>query len=75
MMLAHVVGAESDAIVELDQLQPVFVLFPEQVWPVVVLIEYPELHGTTLQIAFSRAGGYGSLSAVVDARASVMIES
>jgi hypothetical protein len=42
---------------------------------VVVLIEYPELHGTTLQIAFSRAGGYGSLSAVVDARASVMIES
>ena len=47
MMLAHVVGAESGAIVEFDQLQPVFVLFAERIWPVVVLIEYPELHCTT----------------------------
>ena len=47
MMLAHVIGAESGAIVELDQLQSVFILFGERIRPVVVLIEYPELHGTT----------------------------
>ena len=46
-MLAHVVSAESGAIVELDQLQPIFVLFGERIRPVVVLIEDPELHGTT----------------------------
>jgi hypothetical protein len=47
MMLAHVIGAESDAIVELDQLQPIFILFGERIRPIVVLIEDPELHGTT----------------------------
>jgi hypothetical protein len=47
MMLAHVIGAESSVIVELDQLQPVFILFGERIRPVVVLIEDPELHDIT----------------------------
>jgi len=47
MMLAHVVGAKSGSIVELDRLQTVFVLFAERIRPAVVLIEYAELHCTT----------------------------
>src|SRR6266704_2321786 len=46
-MLAHVVGSKSGSIVELDQLQTVFVLFAERIRPAVVLIEYAELHRTT----------------------------
>ena len=53
MMLAHVVGAESSLIVELDQLQPVFILFAERIWPVIVLIEDSELHHTTPFDVFS----------------------
>jgi len=47
MTLAHVVGAKSGSIVELDQLQTVFVLFAEWIRPAVALIEYAELHCTT----------------------------
>src|ERR1700709_1271486 len=47
MVLAHMVGAKSGGIVELDQSQPVFVLLTEWIWPVVVLIEDSELHCTT----------------------------
>ena len=52
MVLAHVVGAEPGAIVELDQLQPIFILFGERIRPMVVLIEDPELHGTTPSTSF-----------------------
>lgn len=47
MVLAHVVGAKSGAIIEFDQLQPVFVLLTERIWPAVILMEYAELHRTT----------------------------
>jgi hypothetical protein len=47
MVLAHVVDAKSGGIVELDQLQTVFVLFAERIRSAVVLIEYAELHLTT----------------------------
>jgi hypothetical protein len=40
------VGAKSCLIVELDQLQPIFILLGERIWPVVVLIEDSELHRT-----------------------------
>jgi len=48
-----VTGAESGPIVELDQLQAVFVLLGERTGPVVVLIEYAELHRTTLPTSCS----------------------
>ena len=47
MMFAHVIGAEPGLVVKFDQLQPIFVLFAELVWPVVVLIEDAELHRIT----------------------------
>jgi hypothetical protein len=47
MMFAHVVGPKSRQIVELDQFQTVFILFAERIRPVIVLIEYAELHHTT----------------------------
>ena len=62
MVLAHVVGAKSGAIIEFNQLQPVFVLFAERIWPVVVLIEYPELHCTTRPKRFPAPAGAGSPS-------------
>ncbi len=48
MMLAHVIGAKSGLVVELDQLQAVFVLLAELVRPAVVLIENAELHCSPL---------------------------
>src|SRR6476620_5117138 len=47
MVLAHMVGPETGAIVEFDQFQTVFILLAERIRPVVVLIEYAELHRTT----------------------------
>jgi hypothetical protein len=47
MMLAHMVGAKSCSIVELDQLQPVFVLFSDRIGAAVILIEDAELHHGT----------------------------
>ena len=47
MMLAHVISAKSGLVVELDQLQAVFILFGKRRRPTVVLIEYAELHRTT----------------------------
>src|ERR1019366_10090616 len=47
MMFAHVAGPKSRQIVELDQFQAVFILFAERIRPVIVLIEYAELHHTT----------------------------
>ncbi len=47
MMLAHMIGPKSGLVVELDQLQTVFVLFGQRRRPAVVLIEYAELHRTT----------------------------
>src|SRR5438552_3163505 len=44
MMLAHVIGAESRAVVERDQPQAVFILLVQRIGPVVVLIEDAELH-------------------------------
>src|SRR5436190_3688455 len=44
MMLAHVISAKSGLVVELDQLQAIFVLFGKRRKPTVVLIEYAELH-------------------------------
>src|SRR5712691_9562968 len=44
MMLAHVIGAESDAVIECDQPQAVFILPVQRIRPVVVLIEDAELH-------------------------------
>src|SRR6516165_1912786 len=44
MVLAHVIGAESCAIVEGNQLQAALILLGKRIGPVVVLVEYAELH-------------------------------
>jgi len=41
------IGPKFGLIVELDQFQTVFVLLAERIRPVVVLIEYAELHRIT----------------------------
>jgi hypothetical protein len=43
MVLAHVIATEACLVVELDQLQALFVLLGKWVRPVVVLVEYAEL--------------------------------
>src|SRR3954453_8728110 len=53
MMLAHMVGAKSGPIVELDQLQAILILFGERIWSVIVLVEDSELHHTTPSDVFS----------------------
>jgi hypothetical protein len=46
MMLAHVIGAETCAVVEFDQPKALLILLSEWIRAVIVLIEDAELHGS-----------------------------
>src|SRR5215471_11298536 len=57
MMLAHVIGAESRAVVELDQLEAMLILLGEHIRSVVVPIEDTELHDPPAFFYWPRFGG------------------
>src|SRR6185369_15058861 len=59
VMLAHVIGAEAGAVVELDQREPLLVLLSERIRATVVLIEDAELHPSPLPAAYSAACATG----------------